>query len=609
MTTTQTERPPATQAIAKTKLDLVFLGADGFPIQGLKGRVVVDGEERSFVTDAKGTTDTLHAVPDADLQIHVQRMDGSYKEIQSCEAGHTDACWSFISPSIVFEATTQLHQGEPGTIEQEIPIWESGDEGERDKGKEAIEGAAPFEDGFTPTQVVLSTKPQPSTPAPSVQSVAQAPNKPVIPDLTKAKAQEAAHAPASAGRDAQGNPMIVFTQKVKDWWGAWHFPTWSLSWGIHAATPTAGAASSSASGVARSAGMEKQVKELIDFAEEQITYQYDKTEGTASVYAQMKNGTFKHKKGERERPAKGPGRCYQWVRVALARAGVTEGYLADEKTATIAEQESARLAGEPLIRKGFKDVTDTLPDARWAAAGDVIVYAWTPETWDSRKKQKNNPNLPNFGHIDIRSYESYISDFIPLREHPGWAEYTDIRIYRKIFDPLPIVRTRAFLHCLRDYKCQEEADEAKRYCILHIALPGNPSGRYFSGFKVHPWDAVPPELRGTATAAGAYQIVYTTWKDKFKKKLIQLPSDADMFSPFIQDRIAVMLLEYRDALPFVRKGKIEDAVQKLTTEWTSLPGGKDNGKRRTADKKPMDMAFFLSLYDKYLIEEKVKEGI
>jgi muramidase (phage lysozyme) len=355
--------------------------------------------------------------------------------------------------------------------------------------------------------------------------------------------------------------------------------------------------------------MEKQVKALIDFAEEQITYQYAKAEGTASVYAQMKNGALKHAVGERPQPKTGPGRCYQWVRVALARAGATEGYLADETTATVAEQESARLAGEPLLRKGFKDVTDTLPDARWAAAGDVIVYAWTPETWEKRKKQKNSPNLPNFGHIDIRSYESYTSDFIPPSGHPNWTDYTDIHIYRKVFDPLPTARIRAFLHCLRDYECQEEANEAKRYSLLNTALPGNPGARVFSGFKVHPWHTVPTEVRGTATAAGAYQIVYSTWKDKFEKGLIQVPSGADMFSPSIQNRIAVMSLEYRGALPLIRKGKIEEAVQKLVTEWSSLPGGAENAKRRTADKKPMDIDYFMSLFNNYFFEEKTKENI
>jgi muramidase (phage lysozyme) len=611
MTTAQSQQPSATETGAVITLDLVFLGADGFPIEGLEGRAIVDGEVRTFITDAKGTTDTLHATPEAEVQVHVMRMDGSYKELQSCEAGHTNACWSFISPSVFFDATTQLHQGEPGTVAQEIPKWETGDEGERDKGKETIEGAAPFEEGFTPTQVVLGQTPSAAQKsAPPVQATTSAPKKPSIPDPTKAKSTEATQAAQIEGRDAHGNPIVVFTHKVKDWWGAWHFPTWSLSWGAQAATTAAGGGQAvGASGIGNNPGMEKQLKALIEFAEEQITYDYSGKEGTASVYAQMKNGTFKHVKGERRVPRTGPGRCYQWVRVALARAGVTDGFLADEKTASLEEQESASKAGGPLMRKGFTDVTATLPDARWAAAGDVIVYTWTPETWEKRKLRKNNPDLPNFGHIDIRSYESYISDFIPESRHPNWVEYTHIRIYRKVFDPLPTARIRAFLHCLRDFECQAEPDDSKRYNILNTALPSNPNSKRFSGFKIHPWATVPDDQRGTATAAGAYQFVYKTWKSLFQSGAISVTSGADMFSPAVQDRLAVIALEGRGALPHIRLGKIEDAIKTLLSEWTSLPGAKENAKRRTADGKPMDMTHFVGLFNTYLVQEKAKEKI
>jgi hypothetical protein len=74
------------------------------------------------------------------------------------------------------------------------------------------------------------------------------------------------------------------------------------------------------------------------------------------------------------------------------------------------------------LPKGFKDVTAEVPDARWAAAGDVIVYAWSDTTWETRKEK--DPKSPNHGHIDIRDYDFYISDFIPLPPgmsgHPRW---------------------------------------------------------------------------------------------------------------------------------------------------------------------------------------------
>lgn len=117
---------------------------------------------------------------------------------------------------------------------------------------------------------------------------------------------------------------------------------------------------------------------------------------------------------------------------------------------------------------------------------------------------------------------------------------------------------------------------------------------------------MPANFRGTATAAGAYQIVHSTWAYLFKQGLIRLNPNEDMFSPVVQDRLAVILLEGRKALPLIRTGDIEAAISKILTEWTSLPGAKENGKRRTAEGKPMDMAYFMSLYNRYLMEEKAK---
>jgi len=80
----------------------------------------------------------------------------------------------------------------------------------------------------------------------------------------------------------------------------------------------------------------------------------------------------------------------------------------------------------------------------------------------------------------------------------------------------------------------------------------------------------------------------------------------NIFSPVVQDRLALILLEGRQALPLIRTGDIEVAISKLLTEWTSLPGAKENGNRRTAEGKPMDMAYFMSFYNRYLSEEKAK---
>lgn len=52
----------------------------------------------------------------------------------------------------------------------------------------------------------------------------------------------------------------------------------------------------------------------------------------------------------------------------------------------------------------------------------------------------------------------------------------------------------------------------------------------------------------------------------------------DKFSPMVQDKMAVMLIENCCALEFIRKGDIKNALSannnSLPTQWTSLPGGK-----------------------------------
>ena len=75
-----------------------------------------------------------------------------------------------------------------------------------------------------------------------------------------------------------------------------------------------------------------------------------------------------------------------------------------------------------------------------------------------------------------------------------------------------------------------------------------------------------------------------------------------------------MKLEERGVLHLIRTGCIREALElkgpngilAVSSEWTSLPGGKENAHRLTADKKPMDMAYFQTLFDKYLTEEKAK---
>ncbi len=90
------------------------------------------------------------------------------------------------------------------------------------------------------------------------------------------------------------------------------------------------------------------------------------------------------------------------------------------------------------------------------------------------------------------------------------------------------------------------------------------TGKLFSDFSKHP--NIANSANGyTSTAAGAYQFLYSTWKDLQRSLL--LPD----FSPASQDAGAVELIRRRGALDDVIAGDIATAVDKCAKEWASLP--------------------------------------
>jgi lysozyme len=70
----------------------------------------------------------------------------------------------------------------------------------------------------------------------------------------------------------------------------------------------------------------------------------------------------------------------------------------------------------------------------------------------------------------------------------------------------------------------------------------------------------------TSTAAGAYQILYSTWLEA--QAALNLPD----FSPASQDAAAVWLIKRRGALADVINGAVDAAISKCNKEWASLAG-------------------------------------
>lgn len=116
-------------------------------------------------------------------------------------------------------------------------------------------------------------------------------------------------------------------------------------------------------------------------------------------------------------------------------------------------------------------------------------------------------------------------------------------------------------------------------------------------------------MRGTATAAGAYQMVYSTWREAIDWRYCPDLDGQALFSPAVQDRLAVLKIESKDALHLIRSGDTAGAIANLKSEWTSLPGAAQNAHRRLPDGKPMDMGYFNSIFATYLAEEKRKWGV
>lgn len=77
-----------------------------------------------------------------------------------------------------------------------------------------------------------------------------------------------------------------------------------------------------------------------------------------------------------------------------------------------------------------------------------------------------------------------------------------------------------------------------------------------------------PRYNVYSTAAGAYQIIRPTWLG------LKAQYDFPDFTPECQDEAAVALIAGRGALDDVVDGRFEDAVNKCSKEWASLPGSK-----------------------------------
>lgn len=326
----------------------------------------------------------------------------------------------------------------------------------------------------------------------------------------------------------------------------------------------------------------EKVKALIEFAMEQIKWIHPDDLVSSTIIGRMWDSSYQvEKRDSGSGYKKTLKRCNKYVKIALAMSGYSPN--GNDIAPKISP---ARLMGPALEAAGFSNITSSLPDARWAAPGDIIVY-------DDKK------GATNAGHIDIRTYDGYVSDF--FETYLPVTGFVVTGIYRKYSDPLPVKRMKAFLKVIRSREAEtvlaKHGDEA-----TYKALPlSAKKGLMFDSFSTHPF----ANTGSQDGPSGAYGIKCLTWKDYVSMRKLVPVAGGDMFSPTIQDRIAVAIMEFKpahnfddnkgvNALGLIRLGKIEQAIPILTRTWTSLPGG--------AESRAFSMAQFLAAYEKNLSE-------
>ncbi|WP_244143993.1 flagellar hook-length control protein FliK [Paraburkholderia fungorum] len=622
---TATDSSPATAATPTTECR--FVGLDGSPISGLQYRLEADGNVEIGTTDDMGSASPVTTfAAGSNCAVYVKRDDGTFKQITAFSIPEADTTVTLMSPSMLLEGETQQHGGSPDETYKEPPAPENqGSDSEVHPAYSAeheasSDGAAPSasQDATTTAKtpaVDTTTTPAQSAPTantpPPAASAPQPKPAPPAPAPAKKAAPPAAikgstgKAPTlttvATNRDAVGHPQAQPEESFTDWAGrkvngAWHFIE---DWLGVTTNPVAGKTVPGVKPPAGAAALSPAVlspadaaKKLATIAEEQTAYSMPSSSTVVNL-KQISDGTIKY---GTKKTKQSKGQCYMYVKIALWKANAIKFVKGKDGKFAGGGGSYAKVAGAFLKSQGYEDVTAELPDARWAWPGDVIVYHVKGDT-----ETADGHGQP--GHIDIRTYHYYVSDFkrnylcMSGPNADGTRHFYEVSgIYRKhgLSDPLPIARMRAFLKILR-------SREAKTFFLLGDDKTYHASqGVYTLQGGIKDFSTYPPG----ASHQGAYQMTKSVWTAGQLLEQGALPND---FSPRTQDRFAIFLMEGRpgrldpktgeprlSALGYVRLGDIDNAVAQLRAEWACLPG--------TSQDQGYTMAQLKADFDKYVKE-------
>jgi muramidase (phage lysozyme) len=119
--------------------------------------------------------------------------------------------------------------------------------------------------------------------------------------------------------------------------------------------------------------------------------------------------------------------------------------------------------------------------------------------------------------------------------------------------------------------------------------------KQFSSFAEHPFAG----REARSTASGAYGTLVKTWHDYLP--FLALPERGDRFTPTIQDRIAITIMEQTsNALGLVRRGEIVAAADILgrRKQFASMPSGSQS--------RGFDNSELMASYEEFL--SKLRQG-
>ncbi|WP_232454090.1 flagellar hook-length control protein FliK [Burkholderia ubonensis] len=600
-------------------LDCRFCGLDGEPIAGAHYRFLVDGNDISGTTDSSGNTPTLQNLkPESDCKVFIKRDDGTFKQVAAFVVPSTSGYVTLMSPSVLLEGQSEQHGGnhddvykEPDPVGSDKAATNASATGgnANDRGSSAAGSTNTVSTGTNVQQgnpgansaPAQSSQPKPAQtpPAPHPSSAAQAtkPSKSAAASTAlKGGTGKAPQAKAvQTKRDHLSHPQAKPSHDSTDWldqkiMATWHYienlfgvkanPVMAVG---HGDTPAASAKlAAAAQPSATAAGGDGPYTALVQVAEEQTAH-YLPSEHTVDNLSQLSKGTFKYSK---DKPvAKSISDCYLYVKVALWRAKYVNSALPGVY---------AKVAGPFLEQAGFKNVMGEMPDARWALPGDIIVY---------KLHGDENPTVDNkkpAGHIDIRTYHHYISDF--RRNHlffHGHGTFYEVSgVYRKpgYSDPSVTARVKAFLKVIRSKEASTLFEHYGDKATYGAVYGGLKLEDCIKDFSTHPF----ANKNVDHSPAGAYQITKGTWASGWKDN--GMPRD---FSPATQDRYALWIMEMQweksgdqssqTALGYVRLGDLDNAVRLLRSQWAFLPGaGQSRG--YTMDQLKADFNKFLKEY-------------